>query len=83
MFTILHRRPDGSEVLREDAVHVSRITEPVKNLGGDIVQSPGVVVRWSDGIETNYQHPSTGEPGKHEEIFVMNRFGATVATYRL
>lgn len=39
--------------------------------GGD------VIIRWSDGIETRFSE----DAGK--SIFVMNRYGATVAQYRL
>jgi hypothetical protein len=33
--------------------------------------------------QAEYRYRQTGEPGSSQTMFVMNRFGATVADYRL
>lgn len=83
MLTVMHQHPDGSEVIRDGALSVSRIRETIRTLDGAVDCLPGVRVRWDDESETHYNEPQTGEAGKYEAIYVMNRFGATVATYRL
>lgn len=79
MFTVMIRSPKGDERLREDAQEVRRSPD-------------GVTIRWSDGIETHFgPAPSSSQqhhiydPSSDQQhhIYVMNRHGATVATYHV
>jgi hypothetical protein len=67
MFTIMIRdQQNGNERLREDALEVRK-------------EGSTIFVRWSDGVSTPFHEAGKEKPAKR--IFVMNRFGATVADY--
>lgn len=86
MLTVKHIDPAGSEVVFE-ASHVSRLIKPMQSLDNgdseappqDACSNPGVNVTLPDGGRTHYD--LIGHAGW--TVYVMNRFGATVATYRL
>lgn len=80
MFTVLHRGPDGSEKYYE-CESVTRFTAE-----GEQTVPPLGVIRLTN------THGFPGTPGEHidlaiEEpfgaVFVMNRFGTTIAKYTL
>lgn len=84
MLTVKHCLSNGDEVVKEGALTVSRLAEPVRTLDGEIDCDRGVRARWDDGTETHYGNSGESSSDIHQEtIYVMNRFGATVATYRL
>lgn len=80
MFSVLIQEPNGNERLREDALEVRRLHSPVSR-EGKVVVDPGVVIRWSDGIETHFGEAE--DKTKSTFIYVMNRHGSTVAQYSL
>lgn len=79
MFTVLHRGPDGSERYYE-AANITRFTEDgvesVPPLGRIVLSGVADSGNPSDCVELLIEAPFGA-------VFVMNRFGATIAKYML
>lgn len=92
MLTVKHRHDDGTETLYEAAT-VSRVCDGEASCPpcGDVVlrgcpgdgfnTGPGAVS--GPGCEIRIGAGSRSANGMDPRVFVMNRFGATVADYRL
>jgi hypothetical protein len=79
MFTVTVKSPQGDEDVFE-CVQVKRIAVADKELD----RAPGVVLEFPDGSGAHYGFEDGNKPRyERTEIFVMNRFGATVARYPL
>jgi hypothetical protein len=79
MFSILITDAHGNERLREDAVEVRRLSNNASRRPAET--DAGVLIRWSDGVETHFGEARTND--EQQTIYVMNRNGSTVATYSL
>lgn len=81
MFTVKIRFPEGNENLFE-----ARRVEYIENAivaddgSGKIETMPGLLIHYEDGGCTHYGRE---EKPRNISVWVTNRFGATVATYRL
>lgn len=88
MLTVMHRHEDGTETLYE-AASVSRLSdqEPtvpplgdieLRGCAGSLVCGPGAEDRGDGVVVIGSRVVGDGVP---PAVFVMNRFGATVARY--
>lgn len=80
MFSVLIIEPNRDERLREDALEVQRIREPVTR-EGQVIQEKGLLIQWSDGCSTHWGEVAS--PAEQRTFHVMNRHGSTVATYHV
>jgi hypothetical protein len=84
MFTLKYVAPNGEENIRECHAVIADRTES----GGHprVLVFDEIPVLDKSNNSGVYCHPgesSNDLPGIHPTVYVMNRFGSTVATYRL